>query len=203
MKKIILPLIVLLIGFNPIKSQQLQELDTIDLTNLNFKSKLSADLLIHNIEFRVNKKSLGKFNCYYVTDILEETLKNIDEEQRRKLVILIENKSGDRIYTSYTDFDKEIIISLPLYIIEKDVGRIGDTVKVHDVEGMKGVVNLEEIAKEFRSTIVTRIFLNIEKIKAQDKKRLFKRESIIIPQDKSIKRWISNVVRFRIFKIID
>ncbi len=168
-------------------------IDLIDISK-NHKTK--------TVEFLTSsKKSIGKFICVDLNEILSGSIKHLTEQEKIRLLIVAESLSGDAITSTYFDYDVNNIKIPPVLILRSVQGSVGDTIKVSDVKGKKGVVDLSMVEKELQKSIIERVFLQIKNISTDEKNRIFKSGSIVFPQDQTNKRWLGNVSNIKIYII--
>ncbi len=168
-------------------------IDLIDISK-NHKTK--------TVEFLTSsKKSIGKFICVDLNEILSGSIKHLTEQEKIRLLIVAESLSEDAITSTYFDYDVNNIKIPPVLILRSVQGSVGDTIKVSDVKGKKGVVDLSMVEKELQKSIIERVFLQIKNISTDEKNRIFKSGSIVFPQDQTNKRWLGNVSNIKIYII--
>jgi len=168
----------------------------IDLNDINKNHKTKT------VEFLTSsKKSIGKYICVDVNEILSASIKHLTEQEKCRLLIVEESSNGEAITSTYFDYDVNNIKIPPVLILNSIQGMTGDTIKVTDVKGKKGVVDLSIVEKELQRSIVERIYLQIKSISLEDKNKIFKSGSIVFPQDQTNKRWLGNVSNIKIYII--
>ncbi|OGU39612.1 MAG: hypothetical protein A2X61_11260 [Ignavibacteria bacterium GWB2_35_12] len=168
----------------------------IDLNDINKNNKTKT------VEFLTSsKKSIGKYICVDVNEIISENLKHLSEQEKCRLMIVAESSSGEAITSTYFDYDANNIKIPPILILNNVKGMVGDTIKVLDVKGKKGIVDLSMVERELQKSIVERVYLQIKNITTDEKNKIFKSGSIVFPQDKATKRWIGSVSNIKIYII--
>lgn len=154
------------------------------------------------VEFlTLSKKSIGKFICVDVNEIINSSIKHLTDQEKCRLLIVAETSTGESITSTYFDYDPNNIKISPLLILNSILGMTGDTIKATDIKGKKGTVDLSIVEKELQRSIDERVFLQIKNISQEDKAKIFKSGSIVFPQDQTNKRWLSNVSNIKIYII--
>ena len=168
----------------------------INLNDINKNHKTKT------VEFLTSsKKSIGKFICVDVNEIINGSIKHLTEQEKCRLLIVSESTSGEVITSTYFDYDANNIKIPPFLILNNVQGMVGDTIKVTDVKGKKGIVDLSMVEKELQKSIVERVYLKIKSISQEDKNKIFKSGSIVFPQDQTNKRWLGKVSNIKIYII--
>ncbi|MBI5324610.1 MAG: hypothetical protein HZB41_04960 [Ignavibacteriae bacterium] len=168
----------------------------IDLNEINKNSQTKT------VEFLSStKKSFGKFICADINEIISNSIKHLSDEEKSRLLIVAESSSGETITSTYFDYDPNNVQIAPVIILKSIQGAVGDTIKVTDVKGKKGVVDLSIVEKELQKSIVERIYLQIKILSQGEKIRIFSVGSLIFPQDKTTNRWLGNVSNIKIYII--
>jgi hypothetical protein len=176
-----------------------------DVPNEIAKININMEQLIKEHQFKTvefctaSKKSLGKFTCIDVLDIFDNNIKKLTNSERKRLIIIAESADGEVIATDYLNFDKNNIKIPPLLIFSFIKGSVGDTVRISDVKGSKGKVDLEMVEKELQKTVVLRIFLQMKNISVSDIQKYFKDGSMLFPQDQTCERWLENVKYLKLY----
>ncbi|MFP4370212.1 MAG: hypothetical protein ACOC2K_03075 [Bacteroidota bacterium] len=150
--------------------------------------------------FLANKQNAGKFYSFELLEILDNELKgqNIDTD---RLVIVAENSKGRKLVFTYNDLSGDIAPIKPVLLYGQVTGSIGDTIKVQDIEGQKGMVDLEEVIKETDIAVRKRIYLQLRSFPEAEKKRLFTHGTIIFPIDATPRRWIEGVRKMTVYEV--
>lgn len=174
-----------------------------ELAKINIDlSEISRNYKTKTIEFlSSSKKSYGKFICTDINVIIANSIKHLNDEEKSRLLIVAESSSGETITSTYFDYDPSNTQIAPVIIIKPVQGSVGDTIKVSDVKGKKGVVDLSIVEKELQKSIVERMYLQIKVLSQGEKIRIFNSGSIIYPQDLTPKRWLGNVSNIKIYII--
>ncbi|TAL69773.1 MAG: hypothetical protein EPN82_03895 [Bacteroidetes bacterium] len=154
------------------------------------------------VEFlSATKKSYGKYICVDINDIIAGSIKHLNEQEKCRLLIVAESSDSEAITSTYFDYDPNNTKLAPVLILKTVQGSVGDTIKVSDVKGKKGVVDLSMVEKELQKSIVERIYLQIKTISQGEKFRIFNSGSIVFPQDQTINRWIGKISNIKIYII--
>ena len=189
---------MLLLNLSFLNAQSLKEIANIEIN----QEYLQKNFENQSTEFLTsNNKKIGSFYSYEINDIINKNIQNISKEKRNNLIIIAENNQNQSIATTYYDYSTQIIKLTPLLLSSKVTGIVGDTVRIGDAKGKKGVVDTYEVGKAFDIAVRKRIFLQIKSLKNEEKNNFFQNGTIIFPQDQSTERWLKNVSRIKIYLI--
>ncbi len=156
--------------------------------------QLSKEHEFRTVEFLTSsRKNLGKFSCIDVSEIFDNYTNKLTDTERKRLIIIAGSADGEVVATDYFNFDKNNIKIPPVLIFSYVKGSVGDTVRVSDIKGHQGKVDLAMVAQELKKTVVQRIFLQMNNISEADKQKYFKNGSMLFPQDQTLVRWLENV----------
>jgi hypothetical protein len=197
MKKILFLLCIFIIKGLAI-SQTLDEVASIDMDYTTLKAKYNyktTEIML------ANKKSMGKYTCFEMNDILAPYIKELKEQDKAQLIIISETSDGQQNVSSYYDFTENVNILVPFIIFQQQTGGIGDTVYIRDVPGHKGKVDTRLVDEEYNQAVLHRVYLQLKSVTKEEKDRIFKPGTIIFPQDKTPARWIGNVKRIRLLLV--
>ncbi len=201
-KNISLKSVIILIFFifplNYLHSETLEEIATINLSSNDLPKYYKAETVQF---FSSSKKSYGKYLCYKIIDLIEPQIKQLQEIERKQLIIIGIDSLDNTIFTTYYDYDKNTT-KIPPYLISKRVyGSIGDTVIAFEMKGKPGKLNLKPVEKELQKIIDIKIFLQFKNLSKDEEGAIFRPGTIIFPQDQKSVRWLGNVKFLKIYKI--
>ncbi len=147
----------------------------------------------YSTQFYNNKKQkLGKFYALEIQEILSLP-KGIDTSM---VLIEMETKNGQSILCSYFELSKKITAIPPLYLVDEVTGSTGDTIKIS--ENIEGEIVYDDLDKELKIATVKRVYCQLSKI-TKSKILVFKAGTIIFPMDICDRRWLTDVIRLKIY----
>ncbi len=139
-----------------------------------------------------NKKMLGKFYSLELQDIISLPT----EIDTGSVLVELETDNGQSILCSYFELSKSMSLLPPLYLIDKVTGTTGDTIKIS--ENIDGNIDYAELDKELKIATVKRVYCQVSKI-TKSSKLVFKSGTVIFPMDICDRRWLTDVVRLKIY----
>lgn len=194
----ILFLILFMVSVNPLHSSSLEEIATINLSSVDLAKYYKSETVQF---FSSSKKSFGKYLCYKIIDFIEPQIKQLQESERRQLIIIGIDSLGNTIMTTFYDYDNNTT-KIPPYLISKRVyGSVGDTVIAFEMKGKPGKLNLKPVQKELEQIVDIKVFLQFKKLSKEEEGVIFRSGTIIYPQDQKSVRWLGNVKYLKIFKV--
>ncbi len=191
----LLPVAILLLSNMLYSQSSFREIATINIKSLNLKKSIK----FNTTEFRLaSKKVMGKYYTFNFRDIIDPYLKNLSTTQRKNVFIIAETGGGSSMAISYSETDPDIVPIAPLMIYGKVTGSVGDTVIIKDIEGVLMSPELEAVQGEFQIVAKQRLYLQMKKMSKKQRKRIFRKGTIIFPVDKSDRRWMTGVIKFKV-----
>lgn len=187
-----------MVSVNHLHSSNLEEIATINLSGIDLAKYYKSETVQF---FSSSKKSFGKYLCYKIIDLIEPQIKQLQEIERKHLIIIGIDSLGNSIFTTFYDYDNNTT-KIPPYLISKRVyGSVGDTVIAFEMKGKPGKLNLKPVQKELEQIVDIKVFLQFKKLSKEEEGIIFKAGTIIYPQDQKSVRWLGNVKYLKIFKI--
>ncbi len=171
---------------------------------------LSANLKLIKT-FEMNQLSDKLFNLSYSTEFynskntflgkyyslpLQEIVLQAGISDTNSIILEFESADGYSMLFTYDEISKSISAIPPVMLIDKVVGSVGDTVKISENE--KGIIDYADLDKELKIATVKKIYCQINKL-TRPAKLVFNSFSIIFPMDITDRRWMTNVVRLKIY----
>jgi hypothetical protein len=179
--------------------EELREIASIDL-NLTEISK-KYDRTTTRFVF-TNKKTANKYYCIDLSKAIEPFVKQFTPIERKRLVIIAENQNGERLSTSYFDYDRNTVQIKPVLIFDKvKTAGLLDTIVVSDECSKNHMTEYSDLDKALGSALEQVIHLQMKDLTVSEKKRLFKSGTLVFPQDQSTERWLCDTRRIRIFMV--
>lgn len=168
-----------------VSQQKFTLVKEINLNNFNSKKldKISA-------EFNSGKKSVSKYKAIDINNILELC---------DNCFIEIEDKNKNNYYLSSNDINKDINSQQVLLLFDEKFSSLGDTLVIGEDELTK-IENNELLEIELGSISNIRYSLNSKGWDSEKTKLYFRPNSIIYPFDNSTIRWITDIVKIRVFR---
>ncbi len=151
-----------------------------------FKKSFSTEF------YNKKKQKLGKFYAIEIQDIISLP----QDVDTNAVLIELETKNGQSILCSYFELSNKISVMPPLYLVDEVTGSVGDTIKIS--ENIEGEIDYSELDKELKIATVKRIYCQVSKI-TKSANLVFKSGTVIFPMDVCDRRWITNVVRLKIY----
>ena len=165
--------------------QKFKLVKEIELNNLDTKKidKISA-------EFKSGKKLVSKYKVIDFNNIIELC---------DNCFLEIEDKNKNHFYLSVNDINKDINSQQVLLLFDDKFSSLGDTLVIGEDELTK-IENNELLEVELGSISNIRYSLNSKGWDSEKIKLYFRPNSIIYPFDNSTIRWITDIVKIRVFK---
>ncbi len=151
-----------------------------------FKKSFSTEF------YNKKKQKLGKFYAIEIQDIISLP----QDVDTNAVLIELETKNGQSILCSYFELSNKISVMPPLYLVDEVTGSVGDTIKIS--ENIEGEIDYSELDKELKIATVKRIYCQISKI-TKSANLVFKSGTVIFPMDVCDRRWMTDVVRLKIY----
>ncbi len=184
--------------FKNLNAQNLEEIATINLSSIDLAKYYKSETVQF---FSSSKKSFGKYLCYKIIDLIEPQIKQLNETERNRLVIIGIDSLNNSILTTFYEYNYNTT-KIPPYLISKRVyGSVGDTVIAFEMKGKPGKLNLKQLDKELEQIVDIKVFLQFKKLSKDEENAIFKSGTIIYPQDQKSVRWLGNVKYLKIYKI--
>ncbi|MCX7736975.1 MAG: hypothetical protein N2319_09705 [Candidatus Kapabacteria bacterium] len=196
--KSIIIFIFFIFPLNYLHSETLEEIATINLYSIDLPKFYKAETVQF---FSSSKKSYGKYLCYKIIDLIEPQIKQLQEIERKQLIIIGIDSIGNSIFTTFYDYDNNTT-KIPPYLLSKRVyGSVGDTVIAFEMKGKPGKLNLKPVEKELEQIVDIKVYLQFKNLSKEEEAIIFKPGTIIYPQDQKSVRWLGNVKYLKIYKI--
>ncbi len=160
--------------------------------DLNQKSKDIFKKSFSTEFYNKKKQKLGKFYAIEIQEIMNLP-KDIDTSS---VLIQMETKNGQSIICSYFELSKKITAIPPLFLVDEVTGSTGDTIKIS--ENIEGEIVYDELDKELKIATVKRVYCQLSKI-TNSKDIVFRAGTIIFPMDICDRRWMTDVIRLKIY----
>lgn len=193
---VIVSLVFYFISFSSLQSSNLQEIATINLSSIDISKYYKSETVQF---YSASKKFFGKYLCYKLIDLIEPQIKQLQEIERKRLIIIGIDSLNNTIFTTYYDYDNNTT-KIPPYLISKRIyGSVGDTVIVFEKKGKPGKLNLKPLEKELEQIVDIKVYLQFKKLTREEESNIFKPGTIIFPQDQKSVRWLGNVKYLKIY----
>ncbi len=161
---------------------------------------LSKGYDFYSTEFYTsNKKKIGLMYAFKLHEIVHDAVASIPANQRNKVLIIARGKGGQSLVTSLYDYDSETSPIPPMLIYKQVAGKIGDTIKVSDIEDKRAIVDLAQVQEEFQIAVVSRTYLQMPSITHEEKLLFFTNGALIFPIDKTSVRWMADATKLEIY----
>lgn len=194
----ILCLVCLIFPLNSLLSQSLEEIATINLSSIELPKYYKPETVQF---FSSSKKSYGKYLCYRMIDLIEPQIKQLQDSERKRLIIIGMDSIGNSIFTTFYDYDKNTTKIPPFLISKRVFGSVGDTVIAFEMKGKPGKLNLKPVDKELQQIVDIKVYLQFKNLTKDEESIIFRPGTIIYPQDQKSVRWLGNVKYLKIFKL--
>lgn len=188
----VLVCLIALLSYSSLNSQTLEI-----VASFNVSQICDNDLASTEFTFANGSKTRHFFTLDLAKFIEAHFSKNQFKDEA--LLLAFEDNYGKTVYYSKHCFDSEIAVITPRLLLGGKVVALGDTLVFEDA----GNANLSDFAKDlsrYKKNIVR------EKIKLQigksNNSNYFQNGTLIFPIDKSPDRWLKNVKRIIIYRII-
>ncbi len=177
-------------------SQELIKIDEVDLSAMHASGKFKFE----STEIFTSKKVLlGNYSSYHLGAIVAEILNKHNITDKNNVIIIIDDSSGKTTTADIFSFDMESAVIPAFIAFEKVKARKMDTIAIADQEGKFLVPDYKGIDEALKAGATKRIYTPILKISKDEIARLFKGFTIVFPEDKTTKRWITNAIRIRLY----
>lgn len=182
--------LLLIIAFltSTVVCQPQQKFTLVKEINLNKLDSKKLDKI--SAEFKLGKKLISKYKAIDINNILELC---------DNCFIEIEDKYKNNYYLSINDINKEINSQQVLLLFDDKFSSLGDTLVIGEDELTK-IENNELLEVELGSISNVRYSLNSKGWDSEKTNLYFRPNSLIYPFDNSTIRWITDIVKIRIYK---
>jgi len=197
MKKILI-LLVIISNVISAKAENLFEIAKIKINT----AELSSNLKYYATEFYTSsKKKISKNYCFDVYEIIESHIKQLTESERKRLIIIAESDKGETVVSTIFDYDKNYAKIPPLLIYKKVTIKPGDTIRIKDKKGVKGMVDINELQDAVMLAVQRKIYLQMPNISASMLSKTFEDSSIVFPQDQTTVRWLGKISYIKLYML--